>query len=219
MFYSRGIKNIKQYAIGNRGFSTGAISATIAATWIGGGVLSQTITETYKNGLYFIIPALGDSLVLLVIGYFLAPRMGEFLGDLSIAESMNKLYGKTIKLITAFIAVMSCMGAIAAQFKVSAVILQLLFDVSSFYGVLAAAVIVVIYSSIGGIKAVTFTDIIQFLTFGMFIQLFFLFIWKVFGEAEPVIDSFKHNPLLDWKQLIDWQNPKFFPNLVMLFGF
>ena len=148
LFYSRGIKNIKEYAIGNRGFSTGAISATIAATWIGGGVLSQTITETYKNGLYFIIPALGDSLVLLVIGYFLAPRMGEFLGDLSIAESMNKLYGKTIKLITAFIAVMSCMGAIAAQFKVSAVILQLLFDVSSFYGVLAAAVIVVIYSSI-----------------------------------------------------------------------
>jgi len=55
LFYSQGIKNIKEYAIGNRGFSTGAISATIAATWIGGGVLSQTITETYKNGLYFIV--------------------------------------------------------------------------------------------------------------------------------------------------------------------
>ena len=26
LFYSRGIKNIKEYAIGNRGFSTGAIS-------------------------------------------------------------------------------------------------------------------------------------------------------------------------------------------------
>lgn len=71
----------------------------------------------------------------------------------------------------------------------------------------------------GGIKAVTFTDVIQFLTFGMFIPLFLLFIWHVFGKAEPIIESFEHNPLLDWKQLIDWQNPKFFPNLVMLFWF
>ncbi len=67
LFYSRGIKNIREYAIGNQNFSTATIASTIAATWIGGGVLSQTITETYKQGLYFIIPALGDSLVLLVI--------------------------------------------------------------------------------------------------------------------------------------------------------
>jgi len=40
-----------------------------------------------------------------------------------------------------------------------------------------------------------------------------------FGNAEPIIESFENNPLLDWKQLIDWQNPKFFPNLVMLFWF
>ena len=53
----------------------------------------------------------------------------------------------------------------------------------------------------------------------MFIPLFLLFIWHVFGNAEPIIESFENNPLLDWKQLIDWQNPKFFPNLVMLFWF
>ena len=50
LFYSRGVKNIKEYAIGNRGFSTGAISAT----WIGGGILSQTITETYKKTVYIL---------------------------------------------------------------------------------------------------------------------------------------------------------------------
>jgi Na+/proline symporter/signal transduction histidine kinase len=219
LFYSRGIKNIKEYAIGNRGFSTGAISATIAATWIGGGVLSQTITETYKNGLYFIIPALGDSLVLLVIGYFLAPRMGEFLGDLSIAESMNKLYGKTVKLITAFIAVMSCMGAIAAQFKVSAVILQLLFDVSSFYGVLAAAVIVVIYSSIGGIKAVTFTDIIQIFTFAVVIPIVSLIIWGTLDDSEHVLEKLITNPTFDYKQVFDIYNPRFFDSLLLFLFF
>ncbi|MCC8400026.1 MAG: sodium:solute symporter family protein, partial [Rickettsia endosymbiont of Platyusa sonomae] len=32
LFYSRGIKNIKEYAIGNRNFSTSTITATIIAT-------------------------------------------------------------------------------------------------------------------------------------------------------------------------------------------
>ena len=54
LFYSRGIKNIKEYAIGNRGFSTGAISATIAATWIGAGVFSMNIIESYYNNPTFI---------------------------------------------------------------------------------------------------------------------------------------------------------------------
>ena len=54
LFYSQGIKNIKEYAIGNRGFSTGAISATIAATWIGAGVFSMNIIESYYNNPTFI---------------------------------------------------------------------------------------------------------------------------------------------------------------------
>lgn len=219
LFYSRGIKNIREYAIGNRDFSTGAISATIAATWIGGGVLSQTITETYKNGLYFIIPALGDSLVLLVVGYFLAPRMAEFLGDLSIAESIDKLYGKTIKLITAFIAIMSCVGAIAAQFKVSAVILQLLFDVSSFYAVLAAAVIVVLYSSIGGIKAVTFTDIIQIFTFTVVIPIVSLIIWGTLDDSEHVLQKLANNATFNYKQVLDIYNPRFFDSILLFLFF
>ena len=33
---SRGIKSIKEYAIGDRNFSTATISATLVATWIGG---------------------------------------------------------------------------------------------------------------------------------------------------------------------------------------
>ena len=48
-FYSgRGIKTIKEYAIGNRNFSTATIAATIIATWIGSGFFYSAISETYK---------------------------------------------------------------------------------------------------------------------------------------------------------------------------
>ena len=35
---SRGIKTIREYAVGNRNFSTATIAATIVATWITGEV-------------------------------------------------------------------------------------------------------------------------------------------------------------------------------------
>jgi len=49
----RGIKNIREYAIGNRNFSTATIVATIVATWIFGSVVSLNLIETYNNGFIF----------------------------------------------------------------------------------------------------------------------------------------------------------------------
>lgn len=65
---SRGVSSIKEYAIGNRNFSTATIVATIVATWISGGFFYSSITEAYNNGLYSIWVAAGDPICLFVIG-------------------------------------------------------------------------------------------------------------------------------------------------------
>ncbi|MDX1916677.1 MAG: sodium:solute symporter family protein, partial [Rickettsiaceae bacterium] len=97
---SRGIKNIKEYAVGNRDFSTFTLAATIVSTCVSGGVFFQTISESYNNGLYFMWTGIGDVICLLLVGYFFAPRLAEFLGKLSIAEAMGDLYGKPVRIIT-----------------------------------------------------------------------------------------------------------------------
>ena len=219
-FYSgRGIKTIKEYAVGDRNFRSATIAATIIATWISGSFFTVCISQTYKEGIWFLPAALGDVLSLIIIGYVFAPRMKEFFGSLSVAETMGNLYGRNIILITAVSSIAQAIAMTALQIKVFSTVFSHFFGFSSVYATCISSFVVIFYSAWGGIKAVTFTDVIQFLTFGMFIPLFLLFIWHVFGEAEPIIESFEHNPLLDWKQLIDWQNPKFFPNLVMLFWF
>ena len=50
--------------------------------------------------------------------YFLIPRMGEFLGNVSVAEAMGDIYGKEIRLITAICGILKMVGGIAVQFKV-----------------------------------------------------------------------------------------------------
>lgn len=219
LFYSRGIKNIREYAVGNRSFSTSTIAATVIATCIGGGFFSEAVTESYRQGLYFIIPALGEPLAIMIVGYFLAPRMAEFLGSISVAEAMGNLYGKKVQLIAAIAAIFLCIGIVALQFKVSSTILQIFFGVSSFYAVLASAIIVILYSAFGGIKAVTFTDVIQFFTFGTIIPVISLIIWGTFNDPYKAFTMISNNPLFDIKEAFDIHNLKFINSTFLLLFF
>lgn len=118
---SRGIRNIKEYAIGDRNFSTATISATIVATWIGGGFFCTLIPESYSNGLHFIwVTLLGDILCLSLIALFFAPRMKEFLGKVSIASAMGDLFGRRVQIVTAISGFIGISGLIAMQFRIAA---------------------------------------------------------------------------------------------------
>ncbi|MGI4775937.1 MAG: sodium:solute symporter family transporter [Janthinobacterium lividum] len=218
--YSRGITNIREYAIGNRDFSTGTIAATLVATWISGSAFLTDTSEVYKGGLFYIIPIMsGDIFSWVLICYFLAPRVGRFLGTVSVAEAMGNIYGQKVRLITSLSSTFNCIGKIAAQFKVSATILQLFFGVSSFYATLFSAIIVILYSTFGGIRAVTFTDIIQFFTFGTIIPIVALVIWGTFDDPYVVLHSVSENLLFDYKQLFDHTHPKFWVTISLTIYF
>ncbi|MBN8523138.1 MAG: alkaline phosphatase [Rickettsiales bacterium] len=216
LFYSRGKTTLREYAVGNKNFSTGTIAATVIATCIGGGFFSGAITETYKQGLYFIIPALGEPLCLIIVGYFFIPRMAEFLGDLSIADALGKLFGRYVQIITAFAGIFLCIGIVALQFKVGAAILKVFFGISGFYAILACAVIVTLYSAFGGIKAVTFTDIVQFFTFGAIVPIISLTIWGTLNDPYIVFSTLGQNPLFDYNQVFDFGNTKFINTIFLL---
>lgn len=127
LYSSRGIKNIREYAIGNRNFSTVTIAATLVATWIAGSSFSITVSETYNQGLYFIIPGLADCVSIFLITYFIIPRTGEFLGDLSVADSMGKLYGNKVRAISSISALLPAICNVSLQFTVLTSIIKLFF--------------------------------------------------------------------------------------------
>ena len=219
LFYSKGKTSLREYAIGNKNFSTGTIAATVIATCIGGGFFSGAITESYRQGLYFIIPAMGEPLCLIIIAYFFIPRMGEFLGDLSIADALGNLYGKYVRIISAIAGIFVCIGIVSLQFKVGASILKVFFGINGFYATLACAIIVTIYSAFGGIKAVTFTDIIQFFTFGTIVPIISLIIWGTLKDPSIVFSTLAQSPLFDYSNVFDLSNSRFINTLFLLLFF
>ena len=172
------VKTIEQYALGDRNFSTGALIATIVASWIGGGTFFTSLSRTYSDGITFILPVYGMVLSFLIMAYVFIPKMSIFLGKLSIAEALGDLYGDKVRIIVALAGTVGAAGAIAVQFKVFGNILSYFLYFSPLEGVLLSAFIVTIYSAFGGIRAVTFTDLLQTGTFGVAVPIISIMIWN-----------------------------------------
>jgi Na+/proline symporter/signal transduction histidine kinase len=200
---SRGIKTIKEYAIGDRNFSTATIAATIVATWISGDFFFANIIDIYNGGLLYLLAATGDIFCILVISLFFAPRMGEFLGKLSIAEAMGSLYGKRVRVITAISGFLGIAGMIAVQLRIAGLTFEYAFNASSIYGILSAGIIISLYSSLGGIKSVTFTDIIQFFTFSIVIPLIAYILLNSIDNTDKIINVFTSNHLFNYQTILD----------------
>lgn len=209
MYKGQNIQNIKEFALGNRNFTTVTLVCTIVATWIGGEDFFILISESYTDGLYFILAySFGILAVILLIGLFFAPRMGEFLGDLSIASAMGRMYGNNVKLITAVAGSIATAGMIAAQFKISGMLFEYTLGISSVYGIVIGASIVTMYSAFGGIKSVSFTDVIQFFMFGAILPTLVLFILGTLDNSNIVIDTISVNNNFDFSQVFDFTSSK-----------
>lgn len=218
LYFGKGIKNIKEYAVGNRNFSTATIAATLIATWLAADSFSWTAIEVYKQGLYFVIPAIGESLMFFIIAFFYAPRMGEFLGKLSVAEAISSIYGNRVRMITAIFGIFPAIGIVAMQFVVLAMLVSHFLSVSVLYATVISSVIVITYSTFGGIQAVTFTDMIKFFVFAIVVPMTAFLMWKSLSSNNELLYTLKQSPMFNFGVVLDYNNPRFM-DMVTLFLF
>ncbi|PCJ28038.1 MAG: hypothetical protein COA94_03610, partial [Rickettsiales bacterium] len=214
------VKTIKDYALGGRKFSTGALVATVVASWVSGSGFAITISRTYYDGLYYLVATFGMIISFLIIAFYLVPRMGEFLGKTSIAEAMGDLYGTKVRIIVAISGIMASVGYIAVQFRVFGDIVSYFVDLDNTLTIITAGLVVTIYSAYGGIKSVTFTDILQFFTFCFAVPLVGIMIWSKLGS----IDSFSLSNALqvdkfNYKKVLNLGNPQFWEMIPLFLYF
>ncbi len=113
LYYGRGVKTIKEYATGGRNFNTATLTATIVATWIGGSGFALSLSETYVQGIWYVVAGSGYAINLLVVSYFLNKKAEEFEDCISVAEAMGKLYGDKIRIITAISSIASTIAVLS----------------------------------------------------------------------------------------------------------
>ena len=210
------VKTIKDYALGGRNFSTAALVATIVATWASGSGFFATLSRTYSDGFLPVFASFGIGLSFLILSSVLIPRMGEFLGKTSIAEAMGDLYGQKVRIITAIAGSIGSAGLIAVQFRIFGNIFAYFVNMPSYISIIGAGVIATTYSAFGGIRAVTFTDVLQFFAFGIIIPFIGFFVWNEFYYQGFTVVQAASNPRFNPVSLFNYNNPKL---LGMIFMF
>lgn len=158
----RDVKTVSDFAVGKRDFLTVTLVMTIFATYVDGEMILSDVAQINQNGIsYTVIMSIATTTSLLLYSV-IAKRMQKFKKAISVGDMMGQMYGKNAQIITGISGFLISASFVAAQFKALSFVFNYFYNFDSLTGVLISAVIIIAYSGFGGVKAVTWTDMVQF---------------------------------------------------------
>lgn len=149
------------FIVAGRSMPIWLASATLAATWFGGGTILGAAGAAYEDGLLGVIAdPFGASLVFFLVGFFFV-RMFRRLRLYTVIDFFENRYGKTAATIAALGIIISNIGWTAGLLVAFGLVFQSLTGIPMEIGILAGAVVVFVYTVAGGLWAVALTDLAQ----------------------------------------------------------
>lgn len=189
----RDIETLDHFSVGHRSFKTFTIFATLTASFIGGGYTIGNAAKVYHMGMVYAFALLGFSLQQILVARFIAPRMDRFNRCLSIGDIVERGYGVKAKVVTGFFALIVCAGILGAQVGAMGAIFEQFFHLPSLFGILLGFGVIICYATLGGMKAVVYTDIMQFLILLIGLPLAFFLALNKAGGWTQVVSSVPHH--------------------------
>lgn len=157
------IRTLKEFSVSDRNFSNIFMVATVFATWMGGDDLLGTTERVWAQGIIVLPVLLFDMVGLFIMAKFAIPAIKHsFPNAISAPEILKELYGRPGQLMSACALVLLCLAYTSLQVECIGRICTLFFGTPLSVGIVIGALVVVIYSVFGGVKAVVWTDFLQF---------------------------------------------------------
>jgi SSS family transporter len=205
-YSSRKIKNANDFAVAGRKLPFFMSTAALFATWFGSETILGASGEFIKHGLTGVIQEpIGAALCLLLVGALYARKIYRS-NQLTFSDLFRERFGTKAEMISALVMIPSFFSWIAAQFLALGYIFQTVFGFSLTIGIIFAATLVVFYTALGGMWAVSITDSIQMtvIIIGLILVLCILI-----GQADGK-DLFKglpqgHFSIVNKKVLTPWE--------------
>ncbi|MGL5720038.1 MAG: sodium:solute symporter family transporter, partial [Alphaproteobacteria bacterium] len=169
IYASRKVNTFEQFCIAERNYSTPTVVATLFATVIGGGSTIGIYEKSFEHGLIFILAFYGFVFNRLLAAIYIIPKIKEKGKKLSVGDIMCEFYGKNGRKITGIFAVLVSLASVGTQCQAIGYVLQAFLEIPLEIGVLVGCSIFVFYAAFGGMKAVVWTDVLQF---GIIVSIF-----------------------------------------------
>ncbi len=157
------VKSAKDYAVAGRHLPLPVVMATVFATWFGAeavfGVSATFVTEGL-NGV--AADPFGSSMCLIIAGFFFSSKLYK-LNIITLGDFYRMRYNRTVEVLTTIAIVISYLGWVAAQIKALGLIFNMITDgaVSEEAGMILGTIIVLTYTTLGGMLSVAVLDFVQ----------------------------------------------------------
>lgn len=183
------VKDMRDYSISKKPFTTFILVAAIFATLVGGGSTMGVSEKVFSTGLVFLLACVSFVVRDLIIAFFIVPKFDQYKGCLTVGDIMALSYGKTGKICVGIAGVLQGSTFLAMQLAAVGHLLNYFFGIDYTAGILIGVGIVVVYSAFGGIRAVTITDAIQFSVLIVAIPVTFTIGLDMVGGFQGLINS------------------------------
>ena len=212
-YFMRKNKNLDDYYVGGRGMNSLHIGLSVVATDVGGGF------SIGLGGLGFAIGIAGSWMLFTgLIGAWLSaiiliPRVFKLIGKhklFTFPEIFLHLFNKKVALIAGIISAIGYIGFTSAQILAGAKLATATFPALGLQqAVLIMGVTAVIYTVFGGLKAVIYTDTVQWLMLmGGLIFIGIPLGYQAVGGWEGITTTLDPSFLniwnVEWQQLLNW---------------
>lgn len=212
-YFLRKNKNTDDYYVGGRKLSSIHIGLSVVATDVGGGF------SIGLGGLGFTMGLSGSWLLFTGLlgawlsGVLLIPRISELArikGFLSFPQFLNHVFNKRVAFLAGLISAIGYLGFTSSQILAGAKLASSTFDGLNLQNaLLIMGVIAVAYTVIGGLKAVIYTDTIQWII--LMAGLIFVGIpvsYFAIGGYDQIVETIQPEFLslknISWQQIINW---------------
>jgi len=196
----------KEFLLTEKGINKLQAGFSMAATDFGGSGLVGGICLLFFFGVFGGLGDLGAAPAFILVGLFLAKKFNR-MDCATLPEYFGKRYGKGVKLLSCILHILTNIAALSVQFTVSCTVLHIItgFNINVS---LVISVLIVLFLTSGGLRAVVNTDAVLFIIIVISILLMVPFSIRAAGgyatlKANVPVEFFRFDQLGAWTP-ISW---------------
>ena len=161
---SRGNKNFKDYMFGGGKIPWVAVGISLIATSVSATTFLGAPADVYGADMRFLMFQIGGALSIVVVGLVFIPRFRRS-GIQSAYELFERQFSPTVRRLAAIFYCLHLLLRTGILLYAPALVISRILDCNLYIAILITAILAIIYTWFGGIKAVIWTDVLQFFVF------------------------------------------------------
>lgn len=183
---ARRVTTSQDFVLAGRGLPLFLAASVTFATWFGSETIMGAPAIFVEGGILAVIEEpFGSALCLFLVGAFFARPLYR-LNITTFADYFRIRFGRSAELLSALIVIPSYFSWIAAQLVAIGIVLSVVTDVPREYCIIASAVIVMIYTLLGGMWSISVTDFFHNLIIILALAVLGVMLWQEVGGWETI---------------------------------